>query len=103
MRFRLRTLLIVLTLMPPLLAWGWSAWQEALASARGQRERERAQMALCKIADDLMIQAQYIPVPVGPGPTADLDLPFNLSSFSSERTIFVPKFDSPASVSAPAP
>jgi hypothetical protein len=36
MRYRLRTLLILLAVMPPLLAWGW------LACSKWRAERERA-------------------------------------------------------------
>jgi hypothetical protein len=46
MRYRLRTLLIVLALGPPLLGWGWSLWRELsndairLESLRRLREAE---------------------------------------------------------------
>ena len=36
MQYRLRTLLILLAVLPPLLAsawWGWRDWQERLAAA----------------------------------------------------------------------
>ena len=46
MRYRLRTLLILLAILPPLLAcawWGWSEWQaRRVASAqRAAAEREQ--------------------------------------------------------------
>jgi hypothetical protein len=102
-RYRLRTLLILLALGPPALGCVWSVWQEALANARRQSEREQAQLALRNIAEDLRIHTQYIPVTIQSGPTADLDLPFSQSRFSNERTFFVPTFDPPASDSALAP
>lgn len=34
MRYRLRTLLILLAILPPLLAWGWHEWQEHLERQR---------------------------------------------------------------------
>ena len=41
MRYRLRTLLIVLAVLPPLLAWGWSLWRHVSNDAI-RRESLRA-------------------------------------------------------------
>jgi hypothetical protein len=40
MRHRLRTLLIVLTVLPPLLACAWWGWEELKARRDAARERE---------------------------------------------------------------
>ena len=46
MRYRLRTLLIVLAILPPLLAWGWLAWQEHAIESKRQAERAKMKRIL---------------------------------------------------------
>jgi cytochrome c-type biogenesis protein CcmH/NrfG len=53
MRFRLRTLLIVLAVLPPLLAgawWGWREWQQRSAAAS---EAERLENQVFPYSFDL--------------------------------------------------
>ena len=47
MRYRLRTLLILLAILPPLLAcawWGWSEWQARRAAAAQRAAAQREQV-----------------------------------------------------------
>lgn len=41
MRYRLRTLLILVALLPPLMAWGWMRY----AALRAEQERSRLELA----------------------------------------------------------
>ena len=61
MRYRLRTLLILMAILPPMLAVGWvkySAWQDA---ARREVERQRAERWLIYHAE-----YNYLPLPPSP-------------------------------------
>ena len=73
MRYRLRTLLILLAILPPLLALGWwkySAWRaeqarlKALAVERQQAIAASRQQALQALA--IRVQTLFIPVPANP-------------------------------------
>ena len=50
MRYRLRTLLIVLALVPPLLAMGWVKWQEYREYLADKHRREMVQRTAPAIA-----------------------------------------------------
>ena len=85
-RYKLRTLLIVRALGPPIIWGGWSAWREYV----DYRQRQRIRAALEAMGDGYGPGLQIIPAApvVDPGgqlgPTADLDLQYNSGRFDED-------------------
>jgi hypothetical protein len=52
MRYRLRTLLIVLTIMPPVLAGAWFAWQRHVEEQRKREFDELIELITTTIAPE---------------------------------------------------
>ena len=60
MRYRLRTLLILLAVLPPLLAIGWGKYSASLELSRQQAEWERSERKrIYHVTDDSIL----LPVP----------------------------------------
>ena len=74
MRYRLRSLLILMALGPPLLSWGCFAWKSAIEEAR-RRELAAATQPIKVQVDQVATELQ-----------ADLDLPFYQGDFGSLPT-----------------
>ena len=85
MRYRLRTLVVLLAICPPLMAWGWAKGQEYCRWLEQQAEfrRQKTARGLVQlgIASTVGVGAHsdtglVIDWQVEPGPVADLDLPY---------------------------
>jgi hypothetical protein len=82
MRYRLRTLLILLAIMPPLLWFGWGKYQ----AWKAEQDRPAALMR----QKSLMLLRRPIPRAVlraweNQGPRADLDIPMRAEDFGSDK------------------
>jgi hypothetical protein len=73
MRYRLRTLLIVLAILPPLFWIGWTKY-EAWRAEQAARERQRAAIRLWLLLDGTSMPppAALQPTPAAPKPDAVL-------------------------------
>jgi hypothetical protein len=65
MRFRLRTLLILLAVLPPLLWIGWGKYQAWKAEQERQRALAEAQSELAKFLGEVLLSGAQ---PAGPKP-----------------------------------
>lgn len=72
MRYRLRTLLIVLAVLPPLLWFGWTKF-EAWRAAQAEINRQRAVIRLWLVLDGKSMPppAALQPTPAAPQPNAE--------------------------------
>jgi len=70
MRYRLRTLLILLAILPPLLWVGWTRY-EAWRVERIERERQRATIRLWLTIDGTSMPSPAVLRPANTPPAAD--------------------------------
>ena len=61
MRYRLRTLLILLAILPPLLAVAWVRWQEHLEYLAEQQRRETMQPTVPVTGPTIILPPPYTP------------------------------------------
>jgi hypothetical protein len=67
MRYRLRTLLILLAVLPPLIAVGWMRYSASRELARRKVDWQRAEATrIYRVIDGFMLQR--LPVPPTPNP-----------------------------------